>query len=149
MKNVALLLVGVLAGVFFTVVASTQALYDIQEGCQKCKVAQIHMGNIVTALTYYEEDTGRFPSEAEGLQALEGDYLKQLGADPWNNNYQYAPFSFYGRPCFIVWSLGSDGEVGGIGNGAADLFTSCLTSQGSKGASRRDGQTAKRFAAPA
>ena len=79
-----------------------------------------------TPLTQYRIHMGRYPSTAEGIQALitapEGDngrwrgpYLdtNRIPEDPWGNPYQYR---FPGeRGVVDIFSFGADGESGGEG----------------------------------
>ncbi len=67
-------------------------------------VAQVDVSaNISSALKLYELDNGRFPSTAQGLEALmtkptvpptprswNGPYLEKQPMDPWGEPYQYA-----------------------------------------------------------
>jgi len=75
------------------------------------------------AVETYRLETLRFPTAAEGLQALvtppagrDGGYIRRLPADPWGNPYQYAFPGTQGR--FDIYSFGADGVKGGEGNNA-------------------------------
>jgi general secretion pathway protein G len=79
---------------------------------------------IETVLNLYRLDNFRYPSGAEGLQALVTNpgetaapnwkqQLKKLPVDPWNRPYQYASPGQHGE--FDVYSLGADGQEGGEG----------------------------------
>jgi general secretion pathway protein G len=97
--------------------------------------AQAQIAAFETALIVYRRENGRFPTTAQGLQALlippeipplprilSGPYLKDcvtLPVDPWNNAYQYQAVGRNGCAYYIV-SNGSDHQTGGD-NEAADL----------------------------
>lgn len=82
--------------------------------------ADIH-ANIATALRLYELDNGRFPSTAEGLNALlnkpasadnwNGPYLERRPLDPWSREYKYKSPGER-RPDYDLYSLGRDGQEG-------------------------------------
>jgi general secretion pathway protein G len=86
------------------------------------------------AVTQFKLDTGRFPTEEEGLKALvekptdvtsypEGGYLKTrtVPPDAWNHDFIYRLNPEKGGPFEIV-SYGADGEEGGeAGTPNADL----------------------------
>jgi general secretion pathway protein G len=90
----------------------------------------LQIDSLGAALDLFFLDMGRYPTTAEGLDALierrpgldawNGPYLQQtaLPLDPWGNPYRYrSPGD--GRPYEIV-SLGADGAEGGSGD-AADV----------------------------
>jgi general secretion pathway protein G len=91
----------------------------------KADAAKIEIGQIGQALDLYKLEIGRYPSSAEGLQALvaapagasnwNGPYWKksQIPKDPWGNDYRYTAPGQKG-PYDIV-SLGADGKEGGDG----------------------------------
>lgn len=75
------------------------------------------------ALDAFEVDTGRFPTDAEGIDVLwqppakvsnwNGPYLRRaIANDPWGRPYLYARAVVNGRPGFRVTSLGPDGKRG-------------------------------------
>jgi len=94
----------------------------------KVQTAETQIKMIRGALHAYRLDMGRFPSQAEGLQALlqapadvnqaqfwEGPYLDEaVPLDPWNRPYHYQTQSS-GREGFSLFSYGADGEPGGEG----------------------------------
>lgn len=77
------------------------------------------------ALDLYRLEVGRYPTTAEGLQALvqepagvsrwNGPYLKKgtVPKDPWGNEYQYRAPGQNGD--FDLYSLGADNAEGGEG----------------------------------
>ena len=81
-------------------------------------------------LELYKLDNFEYPSTDQGLEALvskptgspeppnwkSGGYIDRLPKDPWGNNYQYLSPGQHGA--IDIYSLGSDGALGGEGNGA-------------------------------
>jgi len=73
-------------------------------------------------LEAFAADTGRYPSDAEGLAALcsrppglagwRGPYLQQLTSDPWGHRYVYHLRGPSGGEGFRVLSMGRDGKEG-------------------------------------
>jgi general secretion pathway protein G len=99
----------------------------------KVKAAKIQIESLASALDLYFLDTGQFPSNAEGLNALvqrpgssagwNGPYLRGtvVPNDPWGRAYVYrAPGS---QSNYDIISYGSDGQEGGSGV-AADIISS-------------------------
>ena len=96
----------------------------------KVKAAKIQIQSFSSALDLLYLDTGRYPSTAEGLNALvkpesgipawNGPYLKggKVPNDPWGNPYVYR--SPGERSKYEIMSYGSDGHEGGTGT-AADI----------------------------
>jgi hypothetical protein len=70
---------------------------------------------ISTAIDQYESDKGLLPNS---LKELIPEYVKTIFEDPWGREYQYSPTE---DRKLRVYSLGSDGEVGGIAD-AADIY---------------------------
>jgi general secretion pathway protein G len=86
------------------------------------------------AVNQFKMDTGRFPTEEEGLKALveqpsdvtkyePGGYLEttEVPKDGWGNEFIYELSPESGKP-FVIKSLGADGKEGGEGNDA-DLYS--------------------------
>ncbi len=82
------------------------------------------------AVIQFKLDTGRFPTEDEGLKALieqptdvtgwnTGGYLETtaLPKDAWGNDFIYQLMPESGKP-FVIISYGADGEEGGEGYNA-------------------------------
>jgi general secretion pathway protein G len=98
----------------------------------RVRSAQLQIDSLAAALDLLYLDTGRYPSESEGLQALikrspsidrwNGPYLQQseLPMDPWGRAYEYRVPGTKG-PYDIV-SLGSDGRQGGTDD-ASDIYS--------------------------
>jgi general secretion pathway protein G len=87
-----------------------------------------------TAVMQFQMDTGRFPTEEEGLMALieqpsdvknwqPGGYLEttEIPKDGWKRDFIYERFPESGKP-FVIKSLGADGEEGGE-DYDADLYS--------------------------
>src|SRR5579862_7770150 len=94
-------------------------------GRAKTDAAHIQIENMAGALDLFRLDNGRYPSSAEGLQALieapvglnswNGPYLKQkaIPLDPWNRPYNYKSPGDHGE--YDLYTLGADGVPGGTG----------------------------------
>ena len=96
----------------------------------KVKAAKIQIESLTSALDLYVLDTGQYPSNSEGLEALMqrpgtvtswgGPYLKGnvVPKDPWGRPYIYHSPSQHGA--YDILSYGADGQEGGTG-AAADI----------------------------
>jgi len=80
------------------------------------------------ALELYKDDTGSYPADDVGLEALlpstrpvpgakSDGYVKHLSRDPWGFKYEYRYPGTQNLDGFDLWSNGADGKVGGDGNG--------------------------------
>lgn len=90
------------------------------------KAAEAQIVQLRSALDIFLIDTGRYPTEQEGLQALvessgnipgwNGPYLRdgQMPTDPWGGAYLYSLTDGQVR----VRSLGADQQPGGTGTDA-------------------------------
>jgi len=85
------------------------------------QIAKIQISELESALQLYVFDTGRFPTTAEGLQALirnptgidswNGPYMKKgVPLDPWGRQYAYK--SPGDHDDFDIFSFGADGLEG-------------------------------------
>ena len=89
--------------------------------------AKAQIATFEQCLAQFEADCGRFPTTAEGLDALrtpqasikgwKGPYLtKDVPNDPWGNPYQYRSPGQHGvagqTSTFDIWSNGPDGQEG-------------------------------------
>lgn len=97
----------------------------------KVQTAETQVRMLRGALETMRLDTGRFPTQEEGLRMLaekpadpklaqrwQGPYLDDgLPQDPWGNPYQYAPQANGSHP-ITLYSFGADGVSGGQGNDA-------------------------------
>ena len=93
-------------------------------GKAKKKSAQAQIQMLSTALDLFHLDVGRYPTEEEGLKALNqkpdnasswaGPYLtKDMPKDPWGRDYIYKNPGEHGT--YDLYSLGADGQPGGEG----------------------------------
>jgi len=64
-----------------------------------------HLPFISSMLQFYKEEKGTFPTQAQGLQALKGDYLREIPIDPWGNNYVYRVKA---NGDFVLYSIGKN-----------------------------------------
>ena len=96
----------------------------------RVRSARLQIDSLAAALDLFYLDTGRYPSEQEGLKALiarapsidnwNGPYLQQseLPQDPWGNPYEYrVPGE---NKAYDIVSLGADGRQGGTDD-ASDI----------------------------
>ncbi|MBF8744193.1 type II secretion system protein GspG [Pseudomonas putida] len=100
----------------------------------KLTAARTDIQSISTALEIYRLDNGRYPSTAQGLEALvkrptiaplprqwsAQGYLKSAPLDPWGAPYQYASPGTRSNQGFDLYSLGADSQPGGE-NADADI----------------------------
>ena len=99
----------------------------------KVTAAKVDIQAIATALEMYRLDNFQYPSTQQGLEALvkrpsgqpaarnwnPQGYLISLPVDPWSTPYQYLnPGVKSANGGYDLYSLGSDGVVGGEGHGA-------------------------------
>ncbi len=94
----------------------------------RATAAKTDVNNLMQALKLYKLDNQRYPTGAQGLQALltkptEGPipgnwkhYLDKLPNDPWGRAYQYLNPGVKGE--VDVLSFGADGQPGGEGKNA-------------------------------
>ena len=119
---VVIVILVVLSGVIITGYVS-----KIGEANQAVAVQKITA--LETSLNVFKIAAKRYPTTAEGLQALveppeelEGkwkDPLKQKDiTDPWDREFQYECPGTHNREGFDIWSLGADGVEGGEGENA-------------------------------
>jgi general secretion pathway protein G len=95
-----------------------------QLGGAKTKSAKLQVTDLERAAKTFKLDVGRYPSAAEGLQALatrpstapgwNGPYLEKnvVPKDPWGNDYLYENPSRHGGE-IDIYSLGADRAPGG------------------------------------
>lgn len=100
-------------------------------GSSKVKATKIQMETLANSVEAFHLDTGRFPTQPEGLAVLvtnpadkpiknwRGPYLKKnkIPTDEWGNPFIYTIPSTHNMPFDIV-SLGADGKPGGSGDDA-------------------------------
>jgi len=101
-------------------------------GTAKDAAAKSQIEMLSGALDLYRLDNGRYPTTAQGLEALwempttqpvpanwNGPYLrKAIPLDPWKNAYLYVSPGELHMNGFDLFSLGADGIVGGEGEDA-------------------------------
>lgn len=97
-------------------------------GKARGKTARLQIQDLEQGLEMYKLDVGRFPSTADGLEALirnpgnadgwNGPYLKakEVPQDPWKNPYHYKYPGDHGGVDIV--SFGEDGIPGGEGESA-------------------------------
>ena len=99
----------------------------------KVTAAKIDIQAIATALEMYRLDNHQYPSTQQNLEALikrpsglpaarnwnPQGYLKSMPVDPWGSPYQYLNPGVHAIDGgYDLFSLGSDGAVGGEGHAA-------------------------------
>jgi general secretion pathway protein G len=92
-------------------------------GRAKAQAAELQLTNLKSALRLYYIDVGRYPSEAEGLDALltapagangwRGPYVEESSGllDPWSRRFIYRSPGTKGD--FDLLTYGRDGKAGG------------------------------------
>ncbi len=109
---VELMVVIVIIGLLATIV-----IINVMPAADRAAVtkARADIATLEQGVDMYRLDHRRYPTSAEGLQALvDGDYIRRLPDDPWGNPYRYSAPGAEGRP-FQISSLGADGRDGGSG----------------------------------
>lgn len=98
----------------------------------RVKTTETALSTVSNALDMYKVDNSRYPTTAQGLDALitppadaknypEGGYIKGgYPTDGWENELQYVAPGNEGRP-YDLFSLGADGQQGGEGQDA-DIY---------------------------
>ena len=90
--------------------------------------ARTDIRTLESALEQYSLDMFGYPTQAEGLSALQvvpagadagnyrpGGYIRRLPNDPWNHPYQYVRPAQKSSAQYDVFSFGADGQPGGEG----------------------------------
>jgi len=91
-----------------------------QFGKGKVGVAKTQVCNLSNAIKQYNLQTGKYPSNSEGLQALITARVwgsKKIPKDPWGKDYVY---TLQGNTP-DVYSLGADGREGGTDDTTKDI----------------------------
>lgn len=98
----------------------------------RVKTTETALATVSNALDMYKVDNSRYPTTAQGLDALttppadaknypEGGYIKGgYPTDGWENELQYVSPGSESRP-YDLFSLGADGQQGGEGQDA-DIY---------------------------
>lgn len=99
------------------------SVMDRPDEAREIKATQ-DIRSLENALKLYRLDNYRYPTQAEGLNALvkepdsarnwKGPYVDDLPGDPWDGDYRYSNPGRDGR-AFDVFTLGADGREGGEG----------------------------------
>ena len=116
-----LLLVLVILGVLAAIVVPK---FTGRSEDAKKTAAKTQISNLTTALTVFETDVGRFPTNDEGLRVLTENpgnikewkrpYMQQrVDKDPWGNPYIYKNPGTHNTYGFDLYSVGPDGTEGG------------------------------------
>jgi general secretion pathway protein G len=101
----------------------------------RVKVTKASLRQLHTAINEFRMDTGRLPTEQEGLTVLvqqpadvagwrPGGYIEtvEVPKDGWNRDFVFESLPESGKP-FVIKSLGADGQEGGEGYNADLLST--------------------------
>ncbi len=96
---------------------------------------KVNLRLLHSSVAQFKMDTGRFPTDEEGLTILleepsdvenwePGGYLEttEIPKDGWGREFYYERFPESGKP-FVIISYGADGEEGGEGYDADLLST--------------------------
>ena len=88
----------------------------------KLAAAKTDISMLDNALDLFEQDTGRYPTTDEGLNALvnggsiqnwRGPYIKRgVPKDPWGNDYVYRAPGQHNSSGVDLFSMGPDGREG-------------------------------------
>ena len=116
---VELMVVVIIIGLLAALVAP-KLFGKVEQSRTKAAMAQIELFG--AALDQYRLDVGRYPTTAEGLEALRakpgnsenwnGPYLKkEVPVDPWGHNYVYTSPGVHDD--YDLVSYGADGVAGG------------------------------------
>ena len=99
-------------------------VFNQVEKAERTRIAQ-DIRAIESALKLYRLDNYRYPSQAEGLEALitspsqngnwNGPYMENMPTDPWNQPYRYANPSTHNKQV-DVFTFGLDNIQGGEGS---------------------------------
>jgi general secretion pathway protein G len=119
-----LMVVVVILGILATMVVPK--VLSKPEQARRTK-AKVDIRSIQSALAMFKADTGRFPTTAEGLQALVTNpgikgytadgYLERVPTDPWGRKYVYISPGIHNKD-YDLKSCGRDGEDGGSDDNA-------------------------------
>ncbi len=123
MTLIEIMVVITILGIIMTIVG-----INVVGQLDKAKVGatEIQMKEIEQALTMYKVDHGKYPTTAEGLEALVHppttksgksfpSYLQgeEVPTDKWGNPFIYASPGTHGDHDYEITSLGADGAEGG------------------------------------
>jgi general secretion pathway protein G len=121
---VELMAVLIILGLLATVVVHS-FVNQVDVAKQKTTIANLKL--LHSAIVQFHMDTGRWPTETEGLSVLitkpsdvtnypPGGYLEttELPKDGWGRDFIFQLYPESGKP-FVIKSLGADGQEGGQG----------------------------------
>ena len=120
-----LMVVMVILGILATLIMPK--ILDRPEQAKRTK-AKVQIEALRSALQQFKLDTGRYPTTAEGLDALvadpgglkgyqKGGYIEKVPLDPWGNKYVYQCPGRSNRD-FDILCYGADGQPSGSGHDA-------------------------------
>ena len=73
--------------------------------------APMDLLQVATALEFYRDAKGSYPSEEEGLRVLADRFLPESElSDGWGTPIRYVQVSLHGQPSYRLCSAGADGE---------------------------------------
>jgi general secretion pathway protein G len=105
-------------------IAAPQVMKHLSKA--KAQTAKIQVDALTASVNFFQLDTGRVPTEQEGLKALierpgnesrwDGPYLQKSDSllDPWGRPYLYKHPGTHRD--VEIFTLGSDGKEGGEGD---------------------------------
>lgn len=96
----------------FTAVAYQRLAPSVDKG--RITAARTQIEAFAGALQTYHIETGRFPTNEEGFQAIRPYLTKDIPNDPWGNPYVYKYPGEHGPEPDII-CYGADGKPGGDG----------------------------------
>ncbi len=76
--------------------------------------AQVQIGMLGQALDLYRLETGKYPSNEEGLITIQSYLKRELPKDPWGNDFRYKYPGDHGD--YDLVSYGADNAEGGEDN---------------------------------
>ncbi len=117
-----LMVVMVILGILATLIMPK--IMERPEQAKRTK-AKVQIELFRSALQQFKLDTGRYPTTAEGLEALatdpgnvkgyqKGGYMEKVPQDPWGNKYVYQCPGKSNRD-FDITCYGADGQPSGTG----------------------------------
>jgi general secretion pathway protein G len=136
-----IVIIGILGGI--VAVSVVGKIDKARVTATKASLKMLH-----NAVIQFKLDTGRYPTEDEGLRALieqptdvtgwnQGGYLEttDIPKDAWGNDFVYQLNPESGKP-FVIISYGDDGEEGGEGY-KADLKSTDTDQSSSSSSSQK------------
>ncbi len=126
-RNKGFTLVEIMAVVIIIGLLATIAAMNFLGQTDKARVVttKANLKMLHHAVAQFKMDTGRYPTEEEGLTVLveepsdvkgyqSGGYLDSTDVpkDAWHNEFEYIAYPESGKP-YVIISYGADGEEGG------------------------------------